>query len=319
MRGIVLGPNGVQFRSDCPAATPAPGEVPVRVLMAGLCETDLQLARGYMNFRGILGHEFIGVPTAGPFAGERVAGEINVSCQACDDCRRGLSNHCRNRSVLGILNHDGAFAEVVCVPQANLHRIPAEVSTEQAVFVEPLAAAFQIAEQVPLRAGLTTIVLGDGRLGNLCAQVLSHAGCQVTVVGKHPRKLALLERLGMQVRTLDQIPQDRSTELVVDCTGHPTGMQTALSVVHPRGTIVLKTTVAGTQTLSLAPVVIDEITVVGSRCGPFPKAIEALRGGQVDVASLIDGIYPLEEAERVFERARSEPVLKLLFQVASTA
>jgi threonine dehydrogenase-like Zn-dependent dehydrogenase len=315
MRAVVLGADGVRFRSDYPVPVPAAGEVAVRVLCAGICETDLQLVRGYLGFRGVLGHEFVGVPEAGPFRGRRVVGEINASCGACDYCRRGLANHCPTRSVLGILNHDGVFADVVCVPQHNLHLVPDEVSTRTAVFTEPLAAAFQIPAQIALRPGQQVFVLGDGRLGNLCAQVLAREGCAVTVVGKHARKLALLARLGLTTLPLDELPQERCADLVIDCTGSPAGLATALEIARPRGTIILKTTVAGAQTVSLAPVVIDEVTIIGSRCGPFPRALAALRERRIDVDSLIDGIYPLEDTEMALDRARSEPVLKLLLAV----
>jgi threonine dehydrogenase-like Zn-dependent dehydrogenase len=315
MRAVIPDADGVRFRSDHPNPMPAAGEVAVRVLCAGICETDLQLIRGYMGFRGVLGHEFVGIAESGPYRGRRVVGEINASCGSCGFCRQGLSNHCPTRRVIGILNHDGAFADVVCVSQANLHPVPDEIPTLSAVFTEPLAAAFQVPEQIALSAVQRVVVLGDGRLGNLCAQVLASAGCAVTVVGKHSRKLALLARLGLPTIRLEEIPQERSADLVVDCTGSPAGVATALSIVRPRGTIVLKTTVAGTQTVALAPVVIDEVTIVGSRCGPFPRALAALREKQIDVSSLIDGIYPLEDAQTAFERARTEPVLKLLLAV----
>src|SRR6516162_8750685 len=198
MRAAVLGPDGIRFTANYPDPRPTPGEVVVRVLCAGICETDLELERGYMGFRGIPGHEFVGVAETGLLAGRRVVGEINCSCGTCDYCRDGLANHCPSRTVLGILNHDGAFADRVCVPQANLHILPDEIPTVEAVFTEPLAAALQIPTQVPLRSRQTVVVLGDGRLGNLCAQVIARAGCDVTVVGKHPRKLALLQRLGLR-------------------------------------------------------------------------------------------------------------------------
>lgn len=315
MRAVVLDANGVKYRCDYPATLPAADEVAVRVLCAGVCETDLQLIRGYMGFRGVLGHEFVGIAESGPFRGRRVVGEINASCGTCDCCRRGLASHCPTRSVLGILNHDGAFADVVCVPQKNLHPVPDEISTRSAVFTEPLAAAFQIPAQIALKHGQPVVVLGDGRLGNLCAQVLAREGCAVTVVGNHARKLDLLARLGLATVPLRQFLRERRAEFVVDCTGSPTGLATALEIVRPRGTIVLKTTVAGAQTIALAPVVIDEVTIIGSRCGPFPRALAALREKQIDVESLIDGVYPLEDAQTAFERARTEPVLKLLLAV----
>jgi threonine dehydrogenase-like Zn-dependent dehydrogenase len=315
MRAVVLQDGGVRFCRDYPEPHPARGETVVRVLCAGICETDLQLIRGYMGFRGVLGHEFVGIADEGPFRGRRVVGEINCSCGECETCRHGLHSHCPKRSVLGILNHDGAFAETICVPQANLHLVPSEISTIEAVFTEPLAAALQIPAQVPLARSQSVFVLGDGRLGNLCAQVLARYGCAVTVIGKHPQKLARLARLGLPTIELENLERARRADVVVDCTGSPTGLPTALEIVKPRGIIVLKTTVAGMQNLSLAPVVIDEVTIIGSRCGPFPAALLALRERQIDVSCLVDGVYPLEDAEAALARARTEPVLKLILEV----
>jgi threonine dehydrogenase-like Zn-dependent dehydrogenase len=319
MRAVVLSSAGVSFQPQFTGRQPAAGEIPVRVLCAGICETDLQLVRGYMGFQGVLGHEFVGVAEAGEFAGRRVVGEINCSCRRCTLCENGLANHCPHRSVIGILNHDGAFADTVFVPPENLHPVPDEISTREAVFTEPLAAAFQIPAQIPLSGHERVVVLGDGRLGNLCAQVLAHCGCRVTVVGKHDRKLALISRRGIDVVKLDQMAPDRAADLVVDCTGSASGMQTALQFVRHRGTVVLKTTVAGEQALSLAPIVIDEIRVVGSRCGPFPQALAALARREVDVQSLIDDVVPLEAAVPALERAATTPVLKILLAVDANA
>lgn len=315
MRAVFLGPDGIRYVPDHPDPRPLGGETVVRVLLAGICETDLQLARGYMQFRGVPGHEFVGIAQSGPFSGRRVVGEINCSCGTCDFCRRDLPNHCPSRSVLGILNHDGAFADRVCVPQVNLHPVPDEVSTLEAVFAEPLAAAFQIPTQISLSPKQEIVVLGDGRLGNLCAQVLALEGGHVTVVGKHLRKLDLLTQRGLATVLLSELDARHFADVVVDCTGSSAGLATALEIVKPRGTIVLKTTVAGTQSLALAPIVIDEVTIVGSRCGPFPTALLALRQRQIDVAPLIDGIYPLDEAETALRRAQNEPVLKLILAV----
>jgi threonine dehydrogenase-like Zn-dependent dehydrogenase len=257
----------------------------------------------------------VGVAETGPWCGRRVVGEINCVCGTCRDCRGGRRNHCPNRTVLGIVKRDGAFADFVRLPQENLHLVPDDVSDTDAVFAEPLAAAFRIGEQIPLVAGQVAIVLGDGRLGNLCAQVLRLADCRVTVVGKHERKLTVLSQLGIATAKLDDFRERRCSDLVVDCTGSPSGLPLALEVVRPRGTIVLKTTVAGEQTLALAPVVIDEVTIVGSRCGPFGRALEALARREVDVAALCDGVAPLEEGVAALDRARSKPVLKLLLAV----
>ena len=296
----------------------------VRVLRAGVCDTDLQLIRGYMGFRGVLGHEFVGVAQDGPFAGRRVVGEINASCGQCQTCRSGRPTHCPQRSVIGILNHDGAFADYVAVPQRNLHAVPDSIPTDEAVFTEPVAAAFQIPAQLSIRADDRIVVLGDGRLGNLCAQVLAGISRHVLVVGKHPEKLALLQSLGLTTCLLSDIdvgaglqvgPRDRFADIVVDCTGSDTGLPTALRIVRARGTVVLKTTVAGTQTLTLAPIVIDEVTIVGSRCGPFPEALAALEARRVSVVPLISGRFDLLKGVEALEHARTHPVLKILLDV----
>jgi threonine dehydrogenase-like Zn-dependent dehydrogenase len=314
MRAVVLD-DGVRYRPSQPSPAPAQGEVLVRVVCAGVCETDLQLIRGYMDFRGVLGHEFVGVAESGPFAGRRVVGEINCSCGTCETCRSGLRSHCPNRTVLGILNHDGAFADLISVPQENLHLVPDSLPDEVAVFTEPVAAAFQIPAQVAIPRHHRVIVLGDGRLGNLCAQVLATRSDDVTVVGKHAHKLALLDSMGIQTALLSDAPPARSADLVVDCTGSETGLPTALRLVRPRGTIVLKTTVAGVQTLAWAPFVIDEVTLVGSRCGPFDQALRALEQGLVTVQPLISDRLGLAEGLRALERAQAKDALKVLIDV----
>lgn len=313
MRAVVLDEHGLQV-VERPTPEPAPGEVLVRVLKAGLCETDLQLVKGYMGFRGILGHEFVGVPETGPLRGQRVVCEINCACHRCDYCDRGLQTHCPNRTVVGILQRDGAFAEFISVPERNLHPVPDRISDNQAVFTEPLAAAFQIPAQVPLSHHQRVIVLGDGRLGNLCAQVIAQSGCRLTVIGKHSRKLSLLAALGIETSLASDFAGSREADIVVDCTGSPTGMETAIRLLKPRGILVLKTTVAGTQTLSLAPIVIDEFTVIGSRCGPFEPALAALRDRRIYVDSLIEATYPLSDAVQAFQQASTQPTLKLLFE-----
>jgi threonine dehydrogenase-like Zn-dependent dehydrogenase len=315
MRAIVLEGDHVEARTDYPLPSAAAGEVLVRVLRAGICETDLQLMRGYMGFRGVLGHEFVGVAEAGPFAGRRVVGEINCSCWTCDTCLAGRPTHCPHRTTLGIVNHDGAFAEFIAVPQRNLHAVPDQVPTDVAVFTEPVAAAFQIPAQIALTRTDRVIVLGDGRLGHLCAQVVALTCDRVLVVGKHPEKLALLRPLGIETCLLSELQREPTTDVVVDCTGSDTGLPTALELVRPRGTIVLKTTVAGTQTMPWAPVVIDEVTIVGSRCGPFDRALKALAENQISVAPLISGRFDLSQGVEALEQAKSKPVLKILLDV----
>jgi threonine dehydrogenase-like Zn-dependent dehydrogenase len=316
MRAIVLNHGQLTQHADYPAPTPRDGEVLVRVRRAGVCDTDLQLVRGYMGFNGVPGHEFVGVAQSGPFTDRRVVGEINCSCWTCPTCKAGAPSHCPNRTVLGILNHDGAFADFVAVPQRNLHLVPDSISDDVAVFTEPVAAAFQIPAQMTIHRHDRIVVLGDGRLGNLCAQVLAHLSKDVTVVGKHEEKLALLKQLGIRTAFLSECPATGDADIVVDCTGSPTGLPTALKLVAPRGTVVLKTTVAGEQTLALAPVVIDEVTILGSRCGPFDRALTSLDLGEVAVLPMISGRYDLSDGLAAIERAGTKPALKVLLDIS---
>lgn len=318
MKALHLSGTHFELKADYPVPEPKPGEVLVRVIRAGICETDLQLIQGYMGFEGVLGHEFVGIAESGAFAGRRVAGEINCSCSDCDTCRSGLPTHCPNRTVLGILGHDGAFAEFIAVPERNLHAIPDSLSTDEAVFVEPAAAAYQILKQQLVERGQSVVVLGDGRLGNLCAQVLADSGCRVLVVGKHATKLQILQDLNVGIETvlLNDATPNRSADVVVDCTGSGSGLPTALQHVKPWGTVVLKTTVAGEQTLALAPIVIDEVRVVGSRCGPFSDALIGLESGRVKVKALISERYDLSDAVEALETTASRPVLKVLLDIS---
>jgi threonine dehydrogenase-like Zn-dependent dehydrogenase len=317
MRAIVLDSGAVSFTGGYPDPVARDGEVRVRVLRAGICDTDLQLIRGYMDFRGVLGHEFVGVAESGPLAGRRVVGEINCSCGQCATCRAGRRSHCENRTVLGIRDHDGAFADFVSVPQQNLYVVPDAVATDAAVFTEPVAAAFQIPAQIDVRPTDRVAVLGDGRLGNLCAQVLATLTPHVLVVGKHQQKLDVLKSLGIATMLLADTQLDATMGVVVDCTGSASGLPTALQLVRPRGTIVLKTTVAGTQDVALAPIVINEVTVVGSRCGPFDRALAALAEGRVQVAPLISRRFDLSQGIEALETARTPPVLKVLLDVSA--
>ena len=315
MRAIELQ-GGVRFNADRPEPLPAEGEVVVRILCAGVCETDIQLIRGYMGFRGVLGHEFVGVAESGPYAGRRVVGEINCACRRCPTCLAGYPTHCPNRTVLGILNHDGAFADRIAVPQHNLHLVPDSLPNEVAVFTEPVAAAYQIPAQLSVGRQDRIVVLGDGRLGNLCAQVLAAVSARVLVVGKHQSKLALLAAKGIGTALLQDVTDSRMADLVVDCTGSATGLPAALRLVRPRGTIVLKTTVAGSQELAWAPFVIDEVTLVGSRCGPFDRALKGLESGEVDVRPLLSERFDLSGGVDALARAQAPGVLKVLLDVA---
>lgn len=315
MRAIVLE-DRVSIQANRPAPTPLAGEVLVRVTRAGVCETDLQLIKGYMGFRGVLGHEFVGVAESGPMGGRRVVGEINCACWQCATCRNGLPTHCPKRTVLGILNHDGAFADLIAVPQRNLHLVPDSLPDDVAVFTEPVAAAYQIPVQLRVGPHDRVVVLGDGRLGNLCAQVLATLSDHVLVVGKYPEKLAILTSMGIATTRLSDPLEERASDIVVDCTGSDSGLPTALRLVRPRGTIVLKTTVAGQQTLAWAPFVIDEVTLVGSRCGPFDRALDALERGEVNVGALISDRFDLSQGLEALTRAQTKPVLKVLLDVS---
>ena len=316
MRAIVLAGNEVSLEPERALPSPRQGEVMVRVLRAGVCDTDLQLARGYMGFNGVLGHEFVGVAEDGPYAGQRVVGEINCNCRECPTCLAGRPTHCPNRTTIGIANHDGAFADFIAVPQHNLHLVPEAVETDVASFTEPVAAAFQIPAQLSLHRTDRVVVLGDGRLGNLCAQVLSGICDPVLVVGKHREKLALLDALGIETTLLSELPDHRMADVVVDCTGSETGLPTALKLVRPRGTIVLKTTVADTQQMPWAPIVIDEVTIVGSRCGPFDRALDALAAGSVSVLPMISARFDLSQGVDALDAAKRSAVLKVLIDVA---
>jgi threonine dehydrogenase-like Zn-dependent dehydrogenase len=311
MKGLYCDGSSIRLREDLPSPVPGPGEVRLRVQTVGVCDTDLQLAKGYLGFRGILGHEFVGRTDAGG----RVAAEINNACHKCPVCLAGRPGHCPHRTVLGIVGRDGAMAEQVVVPEVNLHEIPDAIEDREAVFIEPLAAAFRITEQLDLHPGLKMAILGDGKLGMLCAWVARTAGAQVSVIGKHPSKLALAGE-GIRTHRLDEASTlAKAFDIVVDCTGSHSGFPTALGLVRSCGTVVLKTTVAGTYTVDLAGIVIDEVRLIGSRCGPFPKAIAALANRQVDVRPLIGAEFPLDRAEDAFRAAAAKGAKKVLIHV----
>ena len=314
MRALVFD-KSLSFQPRQAEPSGAMGDTLVRVRQAGICATDLEIVKGYMSFRGVPGHEFVGEVVSSAdkdLVGQRVCGEINVVCGRCDLCLSGLSSHCRNRSVLGILNHDGAFAEYLRLPALNLHVLPRSVDDDAAVFVEPLAAAFQVLKQLPIDSRKWVTVLGDGRLGLLVAQVLRDAGCPVRVIGKHPTKMALCEKWQIRSRPLADIVPRHDQDVVVECTGSAAGLELAMQLVRPRGTVVLKSTVASGKPMNLAPLVIDEINIVGSRCGPFREAIRALAEKRVDVTSLIHRRMKLEQGVEAFELAARPGVLKVL-------
>ena len=296
-----------------------PGEALIEVLRAGICGTDREILKGYSGFRGIPGHEFVGrvvecsEKSHKNLLGKRVVGEINVTCGACDWCMRGLGRHCPRRTVMGIVNRPGAFAEFVTLPVVNLHEVATEMSDEAAVFAEPLAAAAEILEQVRIDAGTRAAVLGDGRLGLLVAQVLRHASAQVTVVGKHALKLALARSWSLETADAGgtQLPS-KSFSVVVDATGSPQGLAEALRLVEPRGTVVMKSTFHELAGFDTANLVVDEITLLGSRCGNFATALELLRAGHVEVRKLVSRTFPLDQGVEAFEYLNQSSCLKVL-------
>ncbi len=313
MRAIWLEGRSIRLRDDVPIPEAPPGEALVRVHQAGICNTDLELVRGYYPYKGILGHEFVGTVQQGPepLRGRRVVGEINAVCGRCDACRAGRRTHCERRTVLGIVGRHGAFADYLTLPVENLHVVPDEVSTDAATFAEPLAAALEIQEQVPLHPGDRVLVVGDGKLGQLVAQTLSLAPCDLLVAGRHPGKLALLARRGIRTGGPETMAPG-GFDVVVECTGNPDGLRVALSAARPRGTVVLKSTYAGAVTLEASTVVVNELTLVGSRCGPFAPALRLLAERRVDVEPLIQARYPLREGLAAFEHAARPGVLKVV-------
>ena len=333
MLGFAVG-NGKLRKVRRPLPTLRPGWALIRVRLAGVCNTDVEILRGYHAFRGVLGHEFVGevADVAGVSAavkkswtGYRVAGEINVSCAAygytpvCDFCRRGLKTHCARRTVLGIVAHDGAFAEYLALPLENLHRVPANVSDDQAVFIEPLAAACEILEQIPIRRFAKAAVLGDGKLAHLIALVLRAAGSEVVLYGKHEDKLKPARRAGMATKKVRGDARDLTKvkeryRLVVEATGSPTGLALAQQMTEPRGTLILKSTFHGAAPVQTWPIVVKEITVVGSRCGPFAKAISLLQSGKVDPTPLISCRFAMSDAAKAVRHAQRRGVMKVLLE-----
>ena len=298
MQALVFESGRASVR-DVPRPRPKKGFALVRVLVSGICNTDLELARGYHAFEGIPGHEFVGRvdgPAGTRWLGKRVAGEINLGCGGCDFCRQGLARHCRRRKVLGIFGHPGAHAEYLTLPESNLREVPRDLADPEAVFIEPLAAACEILEQIPVRPDTRAAVLGVGKLGSLVAQVLEDAGARVARIGR-----------------ADKAPR-ASFDLVVEATGSPAGIPRAIELVRPRGTIVWKSTHHGPARFDAAPLVVNEITVVGSRCGRFEPAIERLRDRRVDVASLVTAEFPLSRAPQALRAAARPGARKVLLR-----
>jgi alcohol dehydrogenase len=286
-------------------------------LVAGVCNTDLELLRGYYGFEGRPGHEFVGVVEESDdssLVGRRVVGEINLNCGRCDWCKRGLGRHCPTRTVLGIVKHPGSFAEFLTLPDENLHTVPASIPTEQAVFVEPLAAACRILDQVKIPRGAKVAVLGDGKLGLLVSQVLNANGAKVCQFGRHKEKLAIAARTGVATEIASVKMPVSEFEYVVDATGSAEGLRTAVQMAVPCGTVIMKSTVHGTVSIDTAPVIVNEITMVGSRCGRFEPALRLLKQGKINVADMLSAEYPLSEAVKAFEAAGQRGVMKVLLR-----
>jgi alcohol dehydrogenase len=285
-------------------------------MQGGICNTDLELQRGYYDFQGTPGHEFVGEVVAADspeLVGERVVGEINLACGRCQWCATGLGRHCPRRTVLGIVKHPGAFRELLTLPERNLHRVPRGIQTEHAVFVEPLAAACEILDQLTIPRGAPVAVLGDGKLGLLVGQVLKAHGAEVHQYGRHKDKLRIATKAGIDARIARKLPQ-AEYGWVVDATGSSEGLQQAVQMTKPRGTVVMKSTVHGTVGINSASVIVNEITLVGSRCGRFEPALRLLQKKLVDVESLISEILPLKDAPLAFRRAATPGVLKVILQ-----
>ena len=308
----------VRLRDDLPRPQPGAGEVLIRVRRAGICNTDLEIMRGYAPFDGILGHEFVGEVLGGPaeLDGRRVVGEISVACGSCRRCDNDEPKHCTQRRVLGIRGLDGAFAEYLVLPASNLHVVPDSVSDLEAAFVEPLAAAQHVDQQAGIRKSDNVVVVGDGKLGQLVARALAPGAARVTVLGRHQRKLELLAKLGITTST-DVRQVGQGFDVAVDCTGQPEGFETARSLLRAGGTLVLKSTYAGRLNVDASALVVDEIRIVGSRCGAFAPAIEALASGGMAVAPLLDATYPIERGIDALEHAARRGTLKIQLQMSA--
>jgi alcohol dehydrogenase len=339
MRALVYDTT-LKLVTDYTPPRPSPDEALIRVLLAGICNTDLEITRGYMGgpslpgYRHILGHEFVGQVVEARDAdwiGQRVVGEINCACQECPTCLRGDAPHCPNRTTLGIDRRPGVLAEACVLPLCNLHRVPDEIADQQAVFVEPLAAALEVTERLHVRPTERVVVIGDGKLGLLVAQVLRLTACDLLVIGHHERNLAILKDQGVDVRLEEQLPHDlAAADVVVDCTGHPSGFTLARSLVRPRGCLVLKSTFHADEypadeypadgqyvpgnPVDLVQMVVDEVTLMGSRCGPFAPALRLLERGLVNVEPLIEAEFPLDQALDAFQLAEKRGTLKVLMR-----
>jgi threonine dehydrogenase-like Zn-dependent dehydrogenase len=318
MRGLVLA-HGLRLQTDRPKPVPRSQEAIIQVLQAGICSTDLHLVKGYMDFQGVLGHEFVGVVDHAPghssLVGKRVVGEINAACRVCPTCQNGRPTHCPNRTTLGIMGRDGAFADYLSLPVENLYLVPDGMTNEQAVFVEPLAAACEIPQLVGIKPTDRVIIIGDGKLGLLCAQVLALTGGQVTLLGRHSERHAWLFQKGIAV-TSEIKNITPGVDIVVEATGRPQGLTMAIQLVRPRGTIVLKSTYHGQVSVNMTELVINEISIIGSRCGPFAPALRLLAGKMIEVEPLIHSCFSMTDGIKAMEQAAQPGTLKVLLNMS---
>ena len=318
MKAVVFD-NELKLVHDYEKPSPKRGEALIKITMAGICNTDFEITKGYMGYKGILGHEFVGVveevnSDGKSLLGKRVVGEINCACGNCELCHQGLERHCFNRQTLGIWQKDGCFAEYLTMPLETLLEVPENVSDEQAVFVEPLAAGLEILEQLHIQPIQKVMILGDGKLGLTTALALNASNIDVFLVGKHQNKLDIAKKQGVKVKLLSDLEIKKEWDFVVEATGSISGFETALNLTKPRGTLVLKSTVAASKEFNLAPIVIDEIRVQGSRCGRFTPALRLLASGKVDFNPLISGTYNIDKALEAFEKNKEKDTLKVLLK-----
>lgn len=319
MRAVVFD-NGLKLDKNYAKPSPQKGEALIKVNTIGICNTDYEITKGYMGYKGVLGHEFTGVVEEvnaddKSLLNKRVVGEINCGCGECEWCNQGLERHCPNRSTLGIWQREGCFAEYVCLPVKNLLEIPENVSDEEAVFTEPLAAALEILEQIHIPPYKKIAVLGDGKLGLMIALALNAAGLDLILIGKHENKLEIAKKQGVKTKLLSDVEIKKEFDFVVEATGSISGFETSLALTKPRGTLILKSTIAASKEFNFAPVVVDEITIVGSRCGQFAPALRLLESGRIDVKPLISDIFEFDESIAAFERNKEKSSIKVIVKV----
>ncbi len=321
MRALVFN-NKLELKQNFEKPTPKENEALIKVKLVGICNTDYEITKGYMGYNGILGHEFVGVVEEingedKSLLGKRVVGEINLGCKNCDYCAKGLERHCPNRQTLGIFNKNGCFADYVTLPLSNLLEVSEKINNETAVFVEPLAAALEILEQLHIKPYEKVCVLGDGKLGLITALALNASNVDVTLVGKHQNKLDIAKEQNVKTVLLENLKQDdnKSFDVVVEATGRVSGFETSLSLVKPRGVLVLKSTIATGKELNLAPIVIDEITVLGSRCGQFAPALRLMEKNVIDFSKLVSAKLSFDDAILGFEKNKEKNTIKILLEM----